>query len=307
MNLNTTQSTNQQRIIAALLVLLAAIFFSTKAVAVKLAYRHDVDSISLLALRMAFSLPLFLIVLSFSRSKIAPADVKPRDWIATVLVGVCGFYLAALFDFLGLQYITASLERLILFLYPTIVVLIGLFLFKEKINRTQVIALMLTYFGIAIAFLETLGEGESENIWLGAGLIFLCAIAYASYIVGSGQLVSRLGTSRFTSIAMISAGAAILIHHGIQYQWALFDFTKEVYFYALFMAIVSTVIPSFLISEGIRIIGSSNASIIGSIGPISTIVLAYIFLEERLGIIQWLGTLIVIIGVLIISLQKKKS
>ena len=299
--------TNQQRIIASILILAAAICFSAKAVLVKLAYQYDIDSVSLLALRMAFSIPLFLSVLYFIRPQEQGRNISQKDVLATVAVGICGFYLAALFDFIGLQYITASMERLILFLYPTIVVLIGLVLFREKINRIQLLALLLTYVGIAIAFLESLTLGEQHNFWIGVLFIFLCALTYASFIVGSGQLVPRLGTTAFTAIAMTAAGFTILLHHAIQYQWALFHFPRQVYVLALLMAVFSTVLPSFMLSEGIRIIGSSNASIIGSIGPISTIVLAYIFLGERLGPLQWLGTFVVIIGVLLISLQKKKS
>lgn len=298
---------NRQRIIAALLVLIGAIFFSAKAVLVKLAYQHEVDSVSLLALRMAFSVPLFLLVLYVTNKNQDNTPLRTRDLLLTILVGTLGYYVASLMDFLGLQYITASMERLILFMYPTLVVLLGAIFFKERINRAQSVALILTYLGIAIAFMDSLALREDDNFVLGALFIFTSALTYASFLVGSGQLIPRMGTMRFTSIAMIAAGSAVLIHHGIMLHWDLFGFTQPVYFLAMLMAIFCTVVPSFLVSEGIRIIGSSNASIIGSIGPISTIVLAYIFLEERLGWLQWLGTLVVIMGVLLISLQKKKS
>ncbi len=294
-------------IVGAVLVFLGAILFSTKAVLVKLAYRYEVDSISLLALRMLFSLPFFLLVATFSgrQKKKQGLSLSPKDWRHILLLGVLGYYLASLLDFLGLQYITASLERLILFVYPTLVLLIGAVVYREPVSRRQLGALALTYLGIAIAFSEGLSMNGGPNFILGAGMIFFGALAYAAYIVGSGRMLPRIGTLRFTSLAMTASAAAILIHHGIAYHWALFGFPLPVYGLAVLMALIATVIPSFMISEGIRNIGSGNASIIGSIGPISTIVLAYIFLGERLGWLQWAGTLLVIAGVLVITLQKR--
>lgn len=296
-------------IVGAVLVFLGAILFSTKAVLVKLAYRYEVDSISLLALRMLFSLPFFLLVAALSgrHKKKQGLSLRPRDWRHILMLGVLGYYLASLLDFLGLQYITASLERLILFVYPTLVLLIGAVVYREPVSRRQLGALILTYLGITIAFSEGLSMNGGPNFILGAGMIFFGALAYAAYIVGSGRMLPRIGTLRFTSLAMTASAAAILIHHGIAYQWALFGFPPPVYGLAVLMALIATVIPSFMISEGIRNIGSGNASIIGSIGPISTIVLAYIFLGERLGWLQWAGTVLVIAGVLVITMQKRSK
>ena len=294
-------------ILGAALVFTGAILFSTKAVIVKLAYRYEVDSISLLALRMLFSLPFFLLVAALSgrQKKYRGFPISRKDGFRILFLGVVGYYLASMLDFLGLQYVTASLERLILFVYPTLVLLIGATVYREPVTRRQLGALLLTYLGIAIAFSEGLYRGGDENYIWGAGLVFFGALAYAVYIVGSGRLLPRIGTLRFTSLAMMASAGAVLAHHGIAYRWQLFGFPTPVYGLALLMALIATVIPSFLISEGIRNIGSGNASIIGSIGPISTIVLAYIFLGERLGWLQWAGTVLVIAGVLVITLQKR--
>lgn len=294
---------------AAAITFIGSVFFSTKAVLVKLAYQYEVDSASLLALRMAFALP-FYIFFAFRekrKSKSIGLKLSRKDWIQMILLGITGFYVASMLDFLGLQYITAGFERLILFTYPTIVVLIVWVFFGEKINRTQFIALVLTYIGIGLAFLENMQTSSQNNFILGASLVFTCAIAYATYLVGSGQLLPRIGTIRYTSISMIAAAVTIFLHNGIANGFDLFGFEWQVYFFAFLMATLATVIPSFMIGEGIRIIGSSNASIIGSIGPISTIILAYIFLDERLGVLQWVGTLLVISGVLFISLNKHKK
>ena len=292
---------------AAILVVLAAICFSAKAVLVKLAYRYEVDSISLLALRMAFSLPIFLAIGAWAhRSKEKSYALQKRDFLYMTIFGMAGFYLAALFDFIGLQYITASMERIVLFIYPTLVVLISAIFLKKAIKRIHYTALGLTYLGIAIAFVENIKLDKGEHFLLGAFFIFLAALAYAIYLIGSGNLVTRVGTLRYNSFCMSIAALAIIVHHAIVYQLELFHFAPQVYYLTLIMALFSTVIPSFLITEGIRIIGANNTAIIGSIGPISTIALAYIFLGERLGVLQWVGTFLVIIGVLLISLNKNK-
>lgn len=304
----------QTTFFAALLVFVGAVCFSTKAVFVKLAYQYDVDSISLLALRMAFSLPIFLSIAWWSnRDQKNNYQMQPKDWFYTLVLGAMGYYLASLLDFLGLQYVTAGMERLVLFTYPTLVVIISAIFLKQKIFKIHYIALSLTYIGIGIAFFEHLNADphsifDTDNHFMyGAMLVFAAALAYAIYLVGSGSILPRLGTVRYNSLSMSAAGVAVLIHHAIVNQLALFDFVPEVYYYGIAMALISTVIPSFMIAEGIRIIGATNASIIGSVGPISTIILAYIFLGERLGWWQWGGTMLVIVGVLLISLQKGKT
>ncbi len=296
---------NHQHLLAAVLVFVGAVFFSSKAVLVKLAYRYEVDSISLLALRFAFSLPFYAWIawrggLHKSSGYRRP---KGKEWWQIGLYGVAGYYLASLFDFIGLNYVTASLERLILFLYPTLVLLLSAVFLHRRVTRVQYRAVLLTYVGMAIAFSENLLGGAGQDLIFGSALIFLAALTYAGYLIGSGQLLPRLGTWQYTSLAMSAAAVAVLAHHGLTHGWQLFHFAWPVYGYAFLMAVIATVLPSFMIAEGIRITGAGNAAIIGSVGPISTIVLAYIFLDERLGWLQWGGTLLVIAGVLLISLQ----
>ena len=306
MNSKIFKATEYQLIFGSALVFMGALLFSAKAIMVKLAYRYEVDSVSLLTLRMIFSLPIFLSVGWFSnqKSKYKNNPLTKTDWAKIFFLGIAAYYLASLFDFLGLQYLTAGLERLILFMYPTFVVLLSL-INGQKINRTIFIALPLTYLGIAIAFWGTISLDNNTNLFLGASFIFLAAFLFALYIYGSGTLLHRVGTLRFTSIAMSSAAVVIIVHHAIVYQLALFNFQKEIYYLSILMAVVSTALPSFLVSEGIRMIGSNRAAVIGSIGPISTIGLAYFFLGESFGYLEMLGTVLVISGVLLISLQKK--
>ena len=196
------------------------------------------------------------------------------------------------------------MERLVLFTYPTIVLILGALFLKKRITKIQYIAVAVTYLGFGIAFVDNLSLSDHVNIKLGVFLVFMAALAYAIYIVGSSSFLARIKTLRYNSIAMTAACLAILIHHTIAYQLQLWNFDEQVYIYAILMAIFSTVLPSFLIMEGISVIGAGNAAIISGIGPISTIFLAYIFLGETLSFWQWIGTFLVIGGVLLITVRK---
>ncbi len=299
---------NRAQIIASLLVFLSAICFAAKAVMVKLAYRFDIDTVSMLALRMLFSLPFFLVIAWSAHRKAIARGEEPiygGDLLKIAGLGLLGYYFASLFDFMGLRYISAGLERLILFVYPTLVVIISYFLFQKRITAAQGWSLGLTYFGIAIAFLENLVHSSSANFWLGAFFVFLSAFVFAFYLIGGSNVIPRWGTWRFTSLAMISASIAILVHHGITQRWQLWHFPLELYGLIFLMALFSTVLPSFLVAEGLRVIGSSNTSIISSFSPVATIIMANIFLNEQFGWLQWLGTFLVIGGVLLTTLQRK--
>jgi drug/metabolite transporter (DMT)-like permease len=197
------------------------------------------------------------------------------------------------------------MERLILFIYPTIVVIISALVYRKAITKYQIIALFLTYTGIYVAFAFDLNFESQKDINKGGILIFLCAIAYAMFIFGSGKMLSKIGSLKFTAYAMTIASLAIIVHAFATKGWQFIHFSKEIYYLSILMAILATVIPSFLISEGIRRIGSDNASIISSVGPVSTIILAYIFLNERVNWIQIMGTVLVLAGVLLTSLHEK--
>jgi drug/metabolite transporter (DMT)-like permease len=286
--------------------LFGAVCFSTKAIFVKLAYREtDVDSITLLALRMLFSLPFFIVSAVYSSNQNKNVRFTRKQWIAVAAVGCLGYYVSSLLDFLGLQYISAGIERLVLFIYPTLVLLISSLIFKTKINLLQWLALSITYVGLFVAFWgEVSFQGNTHNLIKGTLLIFVCAITYALYIVGSGRLIPSLGAAKFNSYAMSFASLAVLIHFSATSDNSLFDQTNTIYLYSFAMAILSTVIPSYLVTEGIKRIGSGNAAIVGSIGPISTILQAYFFLHEPIHSLQLLGTAFILAGVLMIGYRK---
>jgi drug/metabolite transporter (DMT)-like permease len=290
------------------IALIGAICFSTKAIFVKLAYRDtEVDAISLLALRMIFSLPFFIVTAFVASSKQSNVRFTPRQWIYIAIIGCLGYYVSSLLDFLGLQYVTAGIERLILFSYPTLVLLMSALIFKERIKPIQWIALAITYAGLVIAFLGEVDfqVEQNKNFVLGSLLIFICAFTYATYIVGSGRLIPLVGASKFNSYAMSFASVGVLIHFFISSEVSLWNFTPTVYYYSILMAILSTVIPSYLIVQGIKRIGSENAAIVSSVGPVSTILMAYLFLNEQIQLTQLAGTALILSGVLLISRKKK--
>lgn len=288
----------------ALLVLLAAVGFSAKAVIIKIAYAYGVDAGTLLALRMLFSAPFFVLMAWWSRE--AGDRLSSADWRSVVALGFIGYYLASYLDFLGLVYVSASLERLILFLYPTIVVLLSAWLLKTPIRRRDVVALTLSYAGIAVVFHQSASlAGQPQALALGAALIFASGLIYAFYLVGVGPVIARLGAARFTAYAMLVACAACLIQFAATYRPDALTLPPAVYGLSLLMAIVSTVLPAWFMSEGIRRIGAGRSAMIGSVGPVSTILLGYIVLGETITGVQWIGVALVLLGVGLVSVRKR--
>ncbi len=274
---------------------------------VKLAYQYPIDEVSLLLLRMLFALPFYLLVWAFNFKKWTKIPLSKKEYGQIVLLGIVGYYLASFFDFKGLTFISASLERLILFTYPTIVLILSFFILKKKVTRAQIGAIFITYTGLAIIFSNGstgIVIGTEHDILLGVGLILLSAFTYALYLVGSNFLIARVGSQRLTTFSLIISCIAVIIHFLLTAGASLWGYPIEVYTIAFLMAIFATVIPSFLIVEAISRIGASSVSIVGSLGPISTILLSMIFLGETLTLIQFSGALVIISGVAIISYSK---
>jgi drug/metabolite transporter (DMT)-like permease len=302
------QSSSVNHLKGAVLVFTGAVLFAGKAVLVKYNYIHyHVDTVPLLVLRMLFSLPFYLVILLIqSRKEIVETPLTKQQWLWMLALGTVGYYLASLFDFWGLNYVTAGVERLILFLYPSIVLIISAVFLKKKIQRIQYIALFITYTGVVCTFIPDLKLGLQHNLIIGSALIFLSAFTYALYLIGSGELIPKIGTIRFTSYAMIVSTLVVVIHYIVTSNGSLLGYPKEAYYLCFVMAVFCTVMPSFFISGGIKLIGSGNASIIGSVGPIATIIMAGIFLDEKFTLWQLAGTIIVLAGVLMISWKGNK-
>jgi drug/metabolite transporter (DMT)-like permease len=290
-----------------LLALCGAILFSTKAIFVKVAYRDTpVDAITLLALRMIFSLPFFIGAAFFSSRKEDNVKFTGAQWIYIAVIGCLGYYVSSLLDFLGLQFVSAGIERLILFIYPTLSLLMSSLIFKVKVKPMQWLALLITYAGLAIAFFGEVdfNSPQNKNFLFGSLMIFICAFTYAAYIVGSGRLIPKVGASKFNSYAMTFASIGVLVHFFLTSDVSLVQLPFSVYGYSFAMAILATVIPSYLVAAAINRVGSDNTAIVGSVGPVSTILMAYIFLNEQITLWQLLGTTFILFGVLIIGRQK---
>lgn len=297
----TPQSSRVRYWLGAFLVFLAAFCFAMKGVLIKLAYQYPIDSISLLTLRMLFALPFYVIIaLRLSRTK--PINhLPPKQWIILALLGITGYYLASYFNFLGLVYVTAGLERILLFVYPTFVLLMNALGFGRRVTRLQIIALLLTYAGILLAFLGNVETGQQKDIYLGAFWVLLSGLVYAVYLVGSDQMITKVGSQQFTCYAMIAATVPTVLHCALQNGLQLGGYPLPVYVLGVSMGIFVTVIPTFMIAEGIKRVGSGNASIIASIGPIFTIILATTILHEQISWQQVAGTVFVLIGVFLIG------
>ncbi|BBI99239.1 multidrug DMT transporter permease [Ferrigenium kumadai] len=285
--------------------LLAAVGFSAKAILVKLAYLDSVDAVTLLALRMVFSVPFFIGVAIWARRQHAE-PLNTHDRLLVLGLGLIGYYCSSFLDFLGLQYISAGLERLILFLYPTMTVILSALLYKRAIGRKVIAAMALSYAGIALVFLHDLGAKEG-SIVLGASLVFASTLSYSIYLVGAGHAIARIGTMRFTAYAMVVASAACVLQFVAMRPMSALDLPLRVYELSVAMAIFSTVLPVFLLSFAIRRIGSGSASLIGTVGPVSTIYMAYVILGESLSLLQIAGSALVLVGVLIISLNSQRA
>ncbi len=283
--------------------ILGVVLFSAKAIMVKLAYQYHVDAVTLLFFRMVFALP-FYVAIAIWKKPLHSSAINSKDYLWLIFFGFVGYYLASLFDFEGLQYLKAGLERIILFIYPTMVVLLSWLFFKNKISKKQTIAILITYLGILIVFWNEIGV-KGDDVYWGGFLIFLSALTYAMYLVGSGWLIPKFGSVTFTAYAMIISTVCVVVHYIFIADFNLFEYPVEVYLLGLAMAIFSTLIPSFLVSEAIERLGASTFSIFGSLGPISTIVLAYLFLDEAITVIQMMGMLVVIFGVMLVSGKKR--
>lgn len=288
------------RLIGSLLVLLGALGFSSKAVLVKLAYGSSpqLDAITLMTLRMLFALPFFLLVAYWSRGRHEGARLNGHDSLLIAVLGVLGFYLAGILDFSGLAHISAGLERLILFLYPTLVVLFSALYYRRPIHHRERLALLLSYAGIAVVFSSQM-TGHTTRFMLGAAQVFGAAVTFALYLMFSTRVVRRVGSLRFTAYAMSVASLATLLHFAASHELHALILPGEVYGLALLMALLATVIPAFLLNAGIHRIGAEPAAIISSSGPVATLLLAWLLLGETLSSVQLAGTALILSGVLI--------
>lgn len=288
------------------LAVAGTVFFSIRPVLIKLAYAYVTDPVTLLALRMVFSAPFFAAAVWWTRGRAVQRPLERRELGAVVALGLLSYYAASFLDFLGLQYISAGLGRLLQFVYPTLVVVLSALFLGKRPSARELLALALTYFGLVLVFWHAIGPGQA-NLWLGAALVFGGAACYAVYLVAGAELIARVGSVRFTAYAMAAASLACIVQFLLLRPLSALDLPAPVYGYAVAMALGSTVIPAFLVAEALRRIGANRVAIIGALGPVTAIGLGYLGLDERMTPLQIAGTALVLVGVVAISLRPQSA
>ena len=295
---------NQNYMIGLGFAILGALLFSIRPILVKFAYQDAIDTVSLLTLRMLFSAPFYIVLLCyFLRNKERRQSLNPRIITFTIFIGLMGYYVASLLDLYGLLYISAQLERLLLFTYPTFVVIFGALFFGKAITFHVVLALLFSYGGISAIFLHDLNF-YGNDILTGSIFVGLSTIVFAFYVLFGKNIINQIGSRMFTCIAMIAASIGIIIHFLITNELSDLQTTNKVYVISFAIAIVCTIIPSFCISEAIARIGPDRTSITGTIGPVFTTLFAVSLLGEAFTVFHAIGMVLVIIGVSILGYNK---
>lgn len=281
-----------------LLATLGAIAFSGKAIIVKLAYRYGVDAVTLIMYRMLFALPIFTLMAWWaSRGKTA---LTRKDWLGVLWLGFTGYYLASFLDFAGLAYITASLERLILYLNPTLVLLLGRVLYRRQVTRPQIIGMAVSYSGVVLVFGHEITLMGPDAAW-GALLVFLSAVSYAIYLVYSGEMVKRLGALRLVGLATTVACLCCIAQFLVLRPLSAAEVAPEVIWLSLLNATLCTAAPVLMVMMAIERIGASMAAQAGMIGPMSTILMGVVILGEPFTAWVAAGTVLVIAGIFVFT------
>ncbi|MBL8216648.1 MAG: DMT family transporter [Bryobacterales bacterium] len=284
-----------------LLAILAATGFSAKAIFIKLAYAAGpVDAVTLLALRLLLSLPFFAAMVWWGGRGREP--ISKQDWAKLIGLGFLGNYAASIFDFYGLQYISAALERLILFTYPAIVVLFSAVFLGRAVHGREIVATLLSFSGIALVFWRDLRfTGDARALWTGSALVFGASLTYALFLLFNTPIIRRVGPMRFTGVVTMASAGFVFAHFLAVQPVSKLWVNPRVMWLAVGLALVSTTIPNWLTAEAIKRIGSSRFAIIGTIGPILTIFMGGFFLNEPLTLELLAGSALVLGGIALVS------
>jgi len=281
-----------------LLATFGAIAFSGKAIIVKLAYRYGVDAVTLIMYRMLFALPIFA-VMAWWASRGKPPLTR-KDWLGVLWLGFTGYYLASFLDFAGLAFISASLERLILYLNPTLVLLLGLVLYKRRVSGPQIVGMAISYCGVVLVFGHEITLQGADAAW-GALLVFLSAVSYALYLVYSGEMVRRLGSLRLVGLATTVACLCCLLQFVLLRPMSAAAVAPEVIWLSLLNATLCTAVPVLMVMMAIERIGAGMAAQTGMVGPMSTILMGVLILGEPFTAWVAAGTVLVIAGIFVFT------
>jgi len=286
------------------LAIVGTLVFSFRPILVKLVYvTYPVSPVTLLFLRMSIALPFFLVVAWWLRGD------EPRltglDWTKVAALGFIGYYAASFLDFIGLKYVGAGIGRLILYLYPTLVLLISFVFLHRRATRRQLMALVITYAGVALILSsQTQGSAEGRLFLMGASFVFASSLFYATYLVAGGEMVRRIGSMRFTAYSMAVATLPAVIQFFALEPMSALDLPNRVWLYAILLATFTTVLPLFIQAEALKRIGAAEFALIGALGPVSVAVTSALGLDERFTLIQAAGGALVICGVLLVSVKR---
>lgn len=293
---------------ASLIGLIGVVLGSAKSIFAKIAYEIHADPVSVLFLRMILSLPFLLIIgFLFERKQKNISKISRKDIVVIVLLSIFGYYLSSLLDFMGLLYVDAEIERLILFTYPTMIILISAIFLKKSIRPRQVSAIVVSYFGILISFGNNLLISGSDKFWIGVILVFISALIYAIFLIMSENIIARVGSSRFTTIATLTMCVCMIIHAGFTGKADVTAMNGEVIWICTLMALLSTIAPIYMFNYAMDKIGITNISILACLGPVCTLILSALMLSEKITTWEIVGTFVVMAGILLISFEKIKK
>lgn len=290
-----------------ILAILATLLFSAKGIFIKLAYVYHVEPAVLMFIRMMIALPFYMLVLLQQYRIDAMRVLHLKSFLWIMFFGFCGYYLASYLDLTGLLYLPASIERLVLYSYPSIVLLLSVLFLGHSLSKGLLVSLVIIYAGLVTIFAQDISKidaGGSEQLY-GGILVFGAAASFAVYLLGSEIMMRTVPSKLFTALAMISASIAIFVHYFLNFDVSgLWVLHPMVYLYGATIAIFCTVFPSFLLSSAVKRIGAATGSMVGSAGPVLTLIMAVVFLNEQISLYQAAGFILVIIGVINLSRLK---
>lgn len=284
---------------------LGAVLFSAKAVVVKLSYQYGSDAATVLALRMLFAMPFFWVAAAWNRRRHGLPPIGRQDRVRLLALGFIGYYVSSYLDFWGLEYISVGLERIILYLNPTMVLLISALLMSKKISRVQWVAMAVAYAGVVLVFLHDIRFEGGAQVALGGTLVFLCAASYAVYLIMAGEIVSRVGSIRTVAYASTSAMVCCVLHAMIANPQSILVQPGAVYGLAVFNAFFCTFVPMLLVMMAVNRVGSGITAQAGAVGPVATVFLGWYFLGEPIHATQIVGMAVVLVSVAILLTVNK--
>lgn len=313
-NSKAKQRPNKSWSIGVCLAVIGTFLFALKSIFIKLAYQEGASPDEVLLLRMLLAAPFYLGMLLYLKKQAyanRTCDTRPALHITSIVkvmaMGFLGYYLASYLDLSGLSYISAQLERLTLFTYPTMIAILAWLFLGESINKQIITSLLFCYLGLWIMYSQEIANTDLSNneIFKGVLLVLASALCYSIYVIIAKPVIKSIGSLLFTSIAMLGSSLFVIIHFSLMHPWQLGHISSKVWLYSILLAFLSTVIPSFMITEAISRIGATRTSILGTAGPVFTIILAIFVIDEPFSIYHALGVLIVISGVALVSFSKK--